>query len=89
MRQPTPANVRSSKARRACWSPRGGSVSAANVFQEMLDAAGVTQIDGLRLVEESVLAPAYLWAQFGEPLDPAEGTERLVDTVLSVAHRDD
>jgi hypothetical protein len=51
----------------------------------MLDAAGVTRIDGLRLVE-LVLAPAYLWAQFGSPLDPETGTERLVDTVLAVAN---
>ena len=53
-------------------------------FQAMLDAAGVTRIDGLRLFE-LVLAPAYLWAQLGAPLDPEEGTARLVDTVLSVA----
>ncbi|GAB3391786.1 hypothetical protein GCM10027568_17940 [Humibacter soli] len=53
-------------------------------FQAMLDAASVTRVDGLRLVE-LVLAPAYFWAQLGAPLDPDEGTERLVDTVLSVA----
>ena len=53
-------------------------------FQAMLDAAGVTRIDGLRLFD-LILAPAYLWAQLGAPLDPDEGTARLVDTVLSVA----
>jgi AcrR family transcriptional regulator len=53
-------------------------------FQAMLDAAGVTRIDGLRLFE-LVLAPAYLWAQLGAPLDPDAGTARLVDTVLCVA----
>jgi AcrR family transcriptional regulator len=53
-------------------------------FQAMLDAAGVTRIDGLRLFE-LILAPAYLWAQLGAPLDPDVGTPRLVDTVLSVA----
>jgi AcrR family transcriptional regulator len=56
-------------------------------FQAMLDAAGVTRIDGLRLVE-LVLAPAYLWAQFGAALDPDEATPRLVDTVLAVARWD-
>ena len=54
-------------------------------FQAMLDAAGVTRIDGLRLVE-LVLAPAYFWAQFGAPLDPDQNTERLVATVLAVSH---
>ena len=53
-------------------------------FQAMLDAAGVTRVDGLRLVE-LVLAPAYLWAQLGAPLDPNEATARLVDGVLAVA----
>lgn len=53
-------------------------------FQAMLDAAGVTAIDGLRLVE-LVLAPAYLWMQFGAPLDPDADTQRLVDGVLLVA----
>jgi AcrR family transcriptional regulator len=53
-------------------------------FQAMLDAADVTRIDGVRLFE-LVLAPAYLWAQLGIPLDPDTGTERLVDTVLAVA----
>jgi len=53
-------------------------------FQAMLDAAGVNRVDGLRLVE-LVLAPAYFWAQFGAPLDPDDATERLVDSVLSVA----
>jgi hypothetical protein len=49
-----------------------------------VDTAGVTRIDGLRLFD-LILAPAYLWAQLGAPLDPGEGTARLVDTVLSVA----
>ncbi|BDZ48499.1 TetR family transcriptional regulator [Frondihabitans sucicola] len=53
-------------------------------FQSLLDAAEVTRIDGLRLVE-LILAPAYLWAQFGAPLDPDADTARLVDTVLAVA----
>jgi AcrR family transcriptional regulator len=53
-------------------------------FQSMLDAAGVTSINGLRLVE-LVLAPAYLWTQFGAPLDPVKDTQRLVDTVLLVS----
>jgi AcrR family transcriptional regulator len=52
-------------------------------FAAMLEAAGVTRIDGLRLVE-LVLAPAYMWAQLGMPLDPDESTERIVDTVMSV-----
>jgi AcrR family transcriptional regulator len=56
-------------------------------FQALLDAAGVTRIDGLRLIE-LVLAPAYLWAQMGLPLDPDTGTERLVDTVMAVALAD-
>ena len=53
-------------------------------FQAMLDAAGVTGVDGLRLVE-LVLAPAYLWAQFGAPLDPDLDTERLVEAVVTLA----
>jgi hypothetical protein len=53
-------------------------------LQAMLDAAGVARIDGLRLFE-LILAPAYLWAQLGAPLDPDVGTARLFDTVLSVA----
>lgn len=53
-------------------------------FQAMLDAAAVTGIDGLGLFD-LVIAPAYLWAQLGAPLDPDEGTERLVRTVLAVA----
>jgi AcrR family transcriptional regulator len=56
-------------------------------FQAMLDAAGVTRIDGLRIFD-LVLAPAYLWAQLGAPLEPDAGTARLVDTVLAVAGRD-
>jgi AcrR family transcriptional regulator len=52
-------------------------------FQAMLDAAHVTRINGLRIVE-LVIAPAYLWTQFGLPLDPDTDTERLVDTVLCV-----
>lgn len=39
----------------------------------------------MRLVE-LVIAPAYLWAQFGAPLDPESDTARLVDTVLAVVH---
>jgi len=53
-------------------------------FQEMLDAAGVTAIDGMRLVE-LIIAPAYFWAQVGAPLDPENDTARLVETVLRVA----
>jgi AcrR family transcriptional regulator len=53
-------------------------------FQAMLDAAGVTAIDGMGCIE-IVIAPAYLWAQLGAPLDPAKDTRRLVDTVLRVA----
>lgn len=53
-------------------------------FQGMLDAANITRIDGLRLVE-LILAPAYLWAQFGVPLDPDAGTARLVDSVMAAA----
>lgn len=53
-------------------------------FQAMLDAAGVTTVDGLRLIE-IVIAPAYLWAQLGAPLDPGTDTERLVSTALTVA----
>lgn len=50
-------------------------------FQAMLDAADVTTIDGMGCIE-LVIAPAYLWAQLGAPLDPAKDTERLVSTVL-------
>ncbi|QDZ15497.1 TetR-like C-terminal domain-containing protein [Humibacter ginsenosidimutans] len=56
-------------------------------FQAMLDAAEVTAIDGYRLIE-IVLAPAYLRAQLGIPLDPATDGERLVDTALAVVERD-
>lgn len=52
-------------------------------FQEMLDAAGVTRIDGMRLVE-LIIAPVYFWAEVGVPLDPDQATQRLVDTVLRV-----
>lgn len=52
-------------------------------FQAMLDAAGVTEINGTRLVE-LILAPAYLWVQLNAPLDPDLDTDRLVDTVLGV-----
>ena len=52
-------------------------------FQAMLDAADVTAIDGMGCIE-LVIAPAYLWAQLGAPLDPAKDTGRLVDTVLRV-----
>lgn len=54
-------------------------------FQTMLDAAGVTRIDGLGLFD-LIFAPAYLWAQLGAPLDPDQNTARLVHTVLLVAH---
>jgi AcrR family transcriptional regulator len=50
-------------------------------FQAMLDAAGVTRIDATRVVE-TVIAPAYFWAQLGAPLDPDEDTARLVETTL-------
>ncbi len=40
-------------------------------------------IDGMGCIE-LVIAPAYLWAQLGAPLDPAKDTGRLVDTVLRV-----
>ncbi|GAB3555959.1 TetR/AcrR family transcriptional regulator [Spelaeicoccus albus] len=50
-------------------------------FQGMLDAAGVTRIDGMRLVE-IINAPAYFWAQLGAPLDPDTDTQRLVETAL-------
>jgi AcrR family transcriptional regulator len=50
-------------------------------FQAMLDAAGVTRIDGMRLTE-IIVAPAYFWAQLGAPLDPERDTSRLVDTAL-------
>lgn len=53
-------------------------------FQAMLDAAKITRLDGLQIVE-LVLAPAYFWAQLGVPLDPHEATARLVDAVLAVA----
>lgn len=48
-------------------------------FQAMLDAAAVTRVDAMRLVE-IVIAPAYFWAQLGAPLDPDRDTARLVDT---------
>jgi AcrR family transcriptional regulator len=53
-------------------------------FQAMLDAAHVTRIDGLRVIE-LVLAPALLWSHFGMPLDPQADTDRLVDSVLCLA----
>lgn len=53
-------------------------------FQELLDAAGVATIDGLRLVE-LIIAPAYFWAQVGVPLDPDRDTRRIVEAVLRVA----
>jgi AcrR family transcriptional regulator len=56
-------------------------------FQAMLDAAGVTRIDAMRLVE-IIIAPAYFWAQLGAPLDPDRDTARLVETAL-LACRDD
>jgi AcrR family transcriptional regulator len=53
-------------------------------FQAMLDAAGVTRIDGMRLVE-LIIAPAYFRAQVGAPFDPDDDTDRLVDTALLAA----
>jgi AcrR family transcriptional regulator len=50
-------------------------------FQAMLDAAGVTRIDALRLVE-IIIAPAYFWAQLAAPLDPDRDAARLVETAL-------
>jgi AcrR family transcriptional regulator len=50
-------------------------------FQVMLDAAGVTRIDAMRLME-IIIAPAYFWAQLGAPLDPSRDTARLVETAL-------
>lgn len=50
-------------------------------FQGVLDAAGVTRIDGMRLVE-IIIAPAYFWAQLGAPLDPDTDAQRLVETAL-------
>lgn len=52
-------------------------------FRAMLEAAGVTGVSGMQLVE-LVIAPAYLWAQLGAPLDPEHDTARLVDAVLAV-----
>jgi AcrR family transcriptional regulator len=53
-------------------------------FQAMLDAAGVDRIDGMRLVE-IIIAPSYLWAQLGAPLDPDRDVDRLVETALLAA----
>jgi hypothetical protein len=50
-------------------------------FQALLDAAGVTRIDAMRLIE-IIIAPAYFWAQLGAPLDPDRDTSRLVETAL-------
>lgn len=50
-------------------------------FQAVLDAAGVTRIDGMHLIE-IIVAPAYFWAQLGAPLDPERDAGRLVDTAL-------
>lgn len=50
-------------------------------FQALLDAAGVTRIDGMRLME-IIVAPAYFWAQLGAPLDPDRDAARLVETAL-------
>jgi AcrR family transcriptional regulator len=50
-------------------------------FQAMLDAAGATRIDAMRLVE-IIIAPAYFWAQLGAPLDPERDAARLVETAL-------
>lgn len=50
-------------------------------FQKMLDAAGITRIDAMRLVE-IVVAPAYFWAELGVPLDPDRDSPRLVETAL-------
>jgi AcrR family transcriptional regulator len=50
-------------------------------FQALLDAAGVTRINAMRLTE-IIIAPAYFWAQLGAPLDPDRDTGRLVETAL-------
>ena len=50
-------------------------------FQALLDAAGVTRIDAMRLTE-IIIAPAYFWAQLGAPLDPDRDAGRLVETAL-------
>jgi AcrR family transcriptional regulator len=50
-------------------------------FQAMLDAARVTRIDGMRLME-IIIAPAYFWAQLGAPLDPDRDAGRLIETAL-------
>jgi AcrR family transcriptional regulator len=50
-------------------------------LQALLDAAGVTRVDAMRLVE-TIIAPAYFWAQLGVPLDPDRDTPRLVETTL-------
>jgi len=50
-------------------------------FQALLDAAAVTRIDAMRLME-IIIAPAYFWAQLGAPLDPERDASRLVDTAL-------
>ena len=47
----------------------------------MLDAAGVTRIDAMRLME-IIIAPAYFWAQLGAPLDPDRDAGRLIETAL-------
>ncbi len=52
-------------------------------FRAMLEAAGVTGVSGLQLVE-LVVYPAYVWAQLGAPLDPGSDTGRLVDAALAV-----
>jgi AcrR family transcriptional regulator len=50
-------------------------------FQALLDAAGVTRIDAMRLME-IIIAPAYFWAQLGAPLDPDRDAGRLIETAL-------
>lgn len=55
----------------------------ASEIQATLDAAGTTTITWMD-VFELVLAPAYIRALLGRPLDPQADTERLVDNVLAV-----
>lgn len=50
-------------------------------FQALLDAAGVTRIDGMRLME-TIVAPAYFRAQLGAPFDPDRDASRLVEIAL-------
>lgn len=52
----------------------------------MLDAAGVTRIDGMRLME-IIIAPVYFWAQLGAPLDPDRDAGLLIETALLACRR--